>query len=191
MSKIKIDQRFSPYQMPCAIIGTIVEGKPNFMLCTWLSRVNRNPPVWMVSINKKHYSMNGIKLNSNFSINFPSIELIMKMDYIGITSGKEKDKSSLFNMFYGDTEVPMIMDCPLTIELSVKDLIELSDHFIVLGTAINSYFEEKCQTYGFPDIKKMKPIIYTGVEKNQTYWSVGEKVGDAFKLGKEYKDSNN
>lgn len=190
MSKIKIDQRFSPYQMPCAIIGTIVEGKPNFMLCTWLSRVNRDPPVWMVSINKKHYSMNGIKLNSNISINFPSTALIMKIDYIGITSGKDKDKSSLFNMFYGDTKVPMIIECPLTIEVFVKDLIELSDHFIVLGNAINSYFDEKCQTNGVLDIKKMKPVIYTGVEKNQTYWSVGEKLGDAFKLGKEYKDSN-
>jgi flavin reductase (DIM6/NTAB) family NADH-FMN oxidoreductase RutF len=188
MRKLKIDQRFSPYQMPCAIIGTIVKGKPNFMLCTWLSRVNRNPPIWMVSINRKHYSMKGIKLESNFSLNFPSTDLIMQMDYIGIYSGKDKDKSLLFNLFYGETKVPMIMDCPLTIELSIIDLIELSDHFIVLGTAINSYFDEKCQTNGVLDIKKMKPVIYTGIEKNQTYWSVGEKLGDAFKLGKGYKN---
>ena len=105
MSKIKIDQRFSPYQMPCVIIGTNVDEKPNFMLCTWVSRVNRNPPVWMASINKEHYTMKGIKKNKIFSMNFPSADLIMKVDYVGITSGREIDKSSLFDIFYGDTEV--------------------------------------------------------------------------------------
>lgn len=190
MSKIKIDQRFSPYQMPCVIIGTRVDEKPNFMLCTWVSRVNRNPPIWMVSINKKHYTMQGIKKNKMFSMNFPSVELIMKVDYIGITSRKEIDKSSLFNLFYGDSEVPMIKECTLNIELYVKNLIELSDHFIVLGTAINSYISESYQTNGVPDIKKMKPIIYTGVEKKPTYWGIGEKLGDVFKLGKEYKTSD-
>lgn len=188
MSKIKIDQRFSPYQMPCVIIGINVDEKPNFMLCTWVSRVNRNPPVWMASINKEHYTMKGIKKNKIFSMNFPSADLIMKVDYVGITSGREIDKSLLFDIFYGDTEVPMIKDCTLTIELRVKNLIELSDHFIVLGTAINSYIGETYQTNGVLDIKKMKPIIYTGVEKKPTYWSIGEKLGDAFKLGKEYKN---
>ncbi len=33
----------------------------------------------------------------------------------------------------------------------------------------------------------MNPIVYTGVERNPTYWAIGEKLGDAFKLGKQYK----
>ena len=188
MNKKKLDQRFSPYQMPCVIIGTIIDEKANFMLCTWVSRVNRNPPLWMASINKNHYTIDGIKKNRIFSMNFPSADLIMKVDYIGITSGREVDKSSLFNIFYGDIKVPLIKECTLTIELRVKELIELSDHFIVLGTAINTYIGEEYQTNGVPDIRKMKPVIYTGVEKNPTYWLLGEKLGDAFELGKDFKN---
>ncbi len=37
-------------------------------------------------------------------------------------------------------------------------------------------------------MKKIKPIVYTGVERNPTYWVLGEKLGDAFKLGKEFKE---
>ncbi|MFW9942215.1 MAG: flavin reductase, partial [Candidatus Thorarchaeota archaeon] len=72
---VKLDQRFSPYQMPCVIIGTIIDGKANFMICTWVSRVNRNPPLWIASINKKHFTIIGIKESNLFSINFPSADL--------------------------------------------------------------------------------------------------------------------
>ncbi len=187
MSKIKLDQKFSPYQMPSVIIGAIVNGKPNFMVCTWVSRVNRTPALWIASINKNHYTMEGIQESNTFSMNFPSATLVKEMDYVGITSGQEIDKSSIFNIFYGDTEAPMIEECALNIELTVKDLIELPDHYIVLGTAINSYISEQDLTDGKPDIKKMNPIIYTGAEKQPTYWCVGKKLGNAFKLGKEYR----
>ncbi|MFX0180624.1 MAG: flavin reductase family protein [Candidatus Hodarchaeota archaeon] len=187
MSKTKLDQRFSPYPMPSVIIGANVEEKPNFMVCTWVSRVNRNPPLWMASINKNHYTMEGIQENNSFSMNFPSAELVKEMDYVGISSGKDIDKSSIFSIFYGDTQAPMIEECALNIELIVKDLIELPDHFIVLGTAINSYISNQYLTDGKPDIKKMNPIIYTGAEKQPTYWRVGKKLGNAFKLGKEYR----
>jgi flavin reductase (DIM6/NTAB) family NADH-FMN oxidoreductase RutF len=186
MYMTKLDQKYSPYQMPCVIIGSIVDDKPNFMICTWVSRVNRNPPLWIASINKKHYTMIGIKEKNLFSINFPSEDLIKKVDYIGITSGRDKDKSSLFEIFYGELNVPLIKDCTTSIELKVKKLIELSDHYIVLGRAINSYIGEAFQTNGIPDMKKMKPIIYTGAKRNPTYWILGEKLGDAFKLGKEF-----
>ena len=173
--------------MPSVIIGTIVDERPNFMLCTWVSRVNRNPPTWMSSINRKHYTMHGIKENRVFSMNFPSANLVQLADYIGITSGREADKSSLFTIFYGETKAPMIEECVLNMELEVKQMIEFPDHFIVLGDAVTSYVDEENMSDNRPDMKKMNPVIYTGVEKQPTYWTLGKKIGDAFQLGKEFK----
>ncbi|TFG99707.1 flavin reductase family protein [Candidatus Thorarchaeota archaeon] len=187
MSKIKLDQRFSPYQMPSVIIGTIVEGKPNFMLCTWVSRVNRTPPIWMASINRKHLTMNAIRENGNFSMNFPSSDLVEVTDYVGITSGRDADKSSLFNIFYGETNAPMIEECVLNMEL--EEMVERPDHFIVLAKSINTYADQKIMTDDKPDIKKMNQIVYTGAEGRPTYWVVGDKIGDAFSLGKSFKET--
>lgn len=173
--------------MPSVIIGTKADERPNFMLCTWVSRVNRNPPIWMASINRKHYTMDGIRENGVFSMNFPSTNLIQLADYIGITSGREADKSSLFTIFYGETKAPMIEECVLNMELEVKEMIEFPDHFIVLGNAVTSYVDEENMTDNRPDMKKMNPVIYTGAEKQPTYWTLGEKIGDAFQLGKEFK----
>lgn len=187
MTKIKLDQKYSPYQMPSVIIGSIVEGKPNFMLCTWVSRLNRSPPTWMASINRKHFTMNGIRENRVFSMNFPSADLIVEADYIGTTSGRNVDKSSLFHLFYGETRAPMIEECPLNMEFEVVEIIELSDHFIVLGNAVTSYVDEECMIDDKLDMKKLNPVIYTGAAKQPTYWTLGEKLGDAFQLGERFK----
>ena len=190
MAKIKIDQRFSPYQMPSVIIGTIVDERPNFMLCTWVSRVNRNPPTWMASINRKHYTMEGIRGKRVFSMNFPSVNLMQIADFIGTNSGRVVDKSSLFNIFYGETEAPMIEECVFNMELEVKEIFELTDHFVILGDAVTSYVDEENMSDNRPDMKKMNQVIYTGAEKQPTYWILGEKIGDAFQLGKEFKRAN-
>jgi flavin reductase (DIM6/NTAB) family NADH-FMN oxidoreductase RutF len=135
--------------------------------------------------------MIGIRKNQMFSINFPSIDLVQKVDYCGITSGREKDKSKVFDIFYGKIKAPMIKECALSIELEVDKIIEYPDHFVIFGNAVNSYIDEQSLTDGKPDIKKMNPIVYTGAENQNQYWSVGEKVADAFKIGKEFKKSVN
>lgn len=189
MVRIKLDQRFSPYQMPVVIVGSIANNKPNFMLCTWASRLNRSPPIWMVSINRKHLTLEGIRENKIFSMNFPSTDMVAITDYVGITPGRLKDKSEIFDVFYGEINAPMAKECPLNMELKVTEIIELPDHFIIFGEAINTYIHEKYCTDGRPDFRKMKPIVYAGIEKQPSYWKLGEKVADAFKIGKEFNET--
>ena len=187
MNKIQLDQRFSPYQMPSVIIGSIVDNRPNFMLCTWVSRVNRTPPIWMASINRKHLTMDGIRDSRIISMNFPSADLVEMADFVGITSGRDEDKSLLFNIFYGETKAPMIEECVLNMELEVEEMIERPDHFIVLAKSINTYASQHILTDNKPDIKKMNQIVYTGAEGQPSYWVVGDKIGAAFSLGKKLK----
>jgi flavin reductase (DIM6/NTAB) family NADH-FMN oxidoreductase RutF len=131
--------------------------------------------------------MVGIRQNKEFSINFPSFDLVTEVDHIGTTSGKHIDKSTVFKVFYGETRAPIIKECPLTIELVLEEVIELPDHYLVIGNAVNSYIKEDCLTQGIPDLQKMNLMTYTGIQNKQSYWSIGERQAEAFKIGKEYK----
>lgn len=93
----------------------------------------------------------------------------------------------MFKIFYGETEAPMIEECILNMELEVKEIIEFPDHFMVLGDAVTSYVDEENMTDNKPDMKKMNPVIYTGAEKRPTYWALGEKLGDAFRIAKDFR----
>jgi flavin reductase (DIM6/NTAB) family NADH-FMN oxidoreductase RutF len=44
-------------------------------------------------------------------------------DYCGIVSGKNNDKSRIFDLFYGKLKtIPMIKDCPLNMECKLVEI---------------------------------------------------------------------
>ncbi|BBO68723.1 hypothetical protein DSCA_26530 [Desulfosarcina alkanivorans] len=84
------------YPMPMVIVGSVVEGKSNFMAVGWVSRVNFKPPLFAIALGP-HHTNKGIDENREFSINIPDVSLMEKTDYCGLVSGKQTDKSELFN----------------------------------------------------------------------------------------------
>lgn len=173
--------------MPVALVGAIVEGKPNFMTVGWLTRVNFKPPMMAVVLNKAHYTPIGILEHGTFSICFPSVEMEETTDYCGVVSGRSVDKSQLFDIFYGDTETaPMITDCPLNIECRLVQTVDLPTNTMYIGEVVESYCKPGCLTDGVPDITIINPLLLTMPDNR--YWSVGEMAGRAFKDGLNIKE---
>ena len=102
MEKISIETNIFMFPMPVVLVGSIINGKPNFMAVGWISRVNGSPPMLAIGINKTHYTAEGIKENRTFSVNIPSANMFVKVDFCGLVSGRKTDKSKLFQVFYGD-----------------------------------------------------------------------------------------
>lgn len=120
MGKRSVDKNVVPL-MPVAVLGTLVKDKPNFMTVAWLTRVNFQPPMIAVSINKNHYSPQGIDECESFSLNFPNASQHEIVDFCGLVSGKRESKENLFKVFYGqDLSVPMIDEFPVNLECLVK-----------------------------------------------------------------------
>ncbi len=190
MTKIEIKPEFAPFPKPTCIIGSLVDGRPNFMNIVWVNRMNRSPNIWAASINIKHHTLKGIKQTNSFSMNFPSTDLVEKTDYVGLVSGRDVDKSNTFEVFYGKLEnVPMIKECPITAECTVHDMIALPDHIIVLGEVKHLYSEERYLTDGSLDPKKFDPIVFTRPGPIGTYWRLGEALGRAWSIGKNLIES--
>ncbi|HUT02987.1 MAG TPA: flavin reductase family protein [bacterium] len=186
MDKIKITKRVTGYPMPVVLVGSLVEGKANFMAVGWSTRVNPDPPIVGVAITKSHHTVKGIIANKAFSVNIPGVELMDRADYCGIYSGGEVDKSSIFNVFYGELKTaPMIRECPVTLECRLVDTIELSEVFFFLGEIVEAYSEECYLNDGKLDITKTKPFVLTVPDGN--YRPVGEPIGKAWEVGEKLK----
>lgn len=57
------------------------------------------------TMNKVHYTNACIKENSYFSVNIPSDKVVQKMDYVGLVSGRDMDKSGVFTAFYASVDI--------------------------------------------------------------------------------------
>ena len=185
MDKQQIPVKTFIYPMPIFVIGAMLNGKPNYATIAYCGIVNHMPPMLSVALRKSHYTNFGIAENGTFSLNLPSQDMIKVVDYCGLVSGSNTDKSKLFDFFQGSLKsTPIIKDCPLNLECKVLQKIEFDMRVTYIAEIVNAYCEEKYLTNGLPDIKKMKPLVFS--MHDNTYWAVGDFLGKAWNIGQDY-----
>ena len=186
-NKMKIGARTFLYPMPTVLVGANVEGKPNYLTVAYCGIVNHRPPMLAVSLHKSHHTNLGIKENGTFSVNLPSTTMVKVTDHVGIVSGRDEDKSNLFENFYGDLgTAPMIAECPLNLECKLVQILNLGGtNELCIGEIVETYTREAFLTNGLPDIQKLDPIIFSMHDNH--YWKLGNYLGPAWSIGKDFK----
>lgn len=171
---------------PVVLVGTMVNGKPNFMTVAWVGVANSNPPMVSVAIRPARYTLKGIQ-NQEFSVNIPSVDIVKEADYCGIVSGAEVDKVAAckFDIFYGKLKnAPLIEQCPVNLACKVEHILKLGTHYLVIGLVEETHVSENCLTEGKPDFRKINPFIY-GMGPMSEYFKLGESLGKSFSFGKD------
>lgn len=183
MSKVTTGTNIFINPMPVVLIGVKDKGKANFMTVGWVSRVNTNPPMVAVAISKSHHTAELIREARTFSVNVPGADMVDKVDYCGLVSGKDSDKSSLFNVFYGMLKTaPMISECPVCLECRLVDTLPMKTNYLFIGEIAGAFTEEKYLTDGLPDPEKVNPLVLT--MPDTSYRTLGKPVGKAWSDGK-------
>ena len=172
--------------MPMSILGVKVNGKENYMAVGWITRANGNPPMIAMGIGNRHFSLKGIRENSEFSINFPGENSIIETDYIGICSGSKTDKSKVFIAEYGELiNAPLIKECPLNLACKLVNIIELPTNSIVIGEIIEAFCNDNFIEGENIKFNEMKAFFLTMPDRK--YWSFGNEIGKAWADGKKYQ----
>ncbi len=175
------------YPMPTTLVGANVNKKANFLAVAHVGIMNHGTPQYLsIGLSKSHYTNAGIHENKTFSICLPSEDLMVKTDYCGIMTGKNTDKASLFNIFYGETKTaPMIRECPVCMELTLKDVLTYGQHEIFIGEIKNTFAHETVLNSDKIDLGKVRPLIFDMASLR--YWSLGKPVGKCWSEGKTLK----
>ncbi len=183
MAKKNIGKNFNVYPMPVVMVGTTTDGKPNFMTAAWVSRVNTEPPLVAVSMGLRQHTAKGIQQTRQFSVNVPSVDQAELVDYCGLVHGYQVDKSAHVDIFRGSLEsAPMVRECPLTAECRLVQTVELPKDYLFIGEVAGVYATEAIMTDGQIDVTKLRPFVLT--MPDNSYWSLGERVGDAWSIGR-------
>ncbi len=172
--------------IPTVLVGSMVDGKPDFAAVAWTGVAASNPVSVTVSLQPQRYSLRGIYQNRAFSINVPSTDLVKETDYCGLVSGADTDKvkDCKFRVYYGNLKsAPLIDQCPINMECQVTHIMDLGSHHLVVGKVVETHLDEQCFTNGKPDVGKVKPFAF-GFYK---YYSIGDAFADSFKVGRQIK----
>jgi flavin reductase (DIM6/NTAB) family NADH-FMN oxidoreductase RutF len=180
MEKITLGKNGMMFPMPLGIVGVnVTSNQPNFTTVSSIATVSLDPPMLSFSLNKVRFSNKFIMEKKIFSLNFPTANLVNKVDYCGLVSGENIDKSPLFQVFYGSlSEAPMIKECPLCMECRLVAVIDLPKNELFIGQIVNTYSEQKYLTNGKLDTTKLG--LCTLNFADSSYRIPGAIVGKAF-----------
>ena len=173
------------YPMPVLIIGTYDEnGVPNAMNAAWgmISDVDKVT----ICLDAKHKTTKNILAKKDFTVSMADVKNMVAADYVGIVSANDvpnKIEKTGWHMTKSEfVDAPIFEELPMTLEckmLTFDKETELLTAKIINISVDESILNEK----GKIDLDKFKPIAYDSV--NHDYRVLGEKVGNAFKDGKQ------
>ena len=180
--KKQIGNGLALYPTPLVVVGTMVDGKPNWVLVGHLGIIGHDRV--MVSLAKPHYTNQGIKETRKLSINIVDEALLPKADRAGCVSGAKTDKSELVEYTAGDTGAPMITQAPVVMECSVDDIYETNGFESFICTIDNTFAEENVLTpEGKIDYRTLKPVLFE--MPTYEYVKTGDVIGKCTSFGKE------
>ena len=195
MSKIKMGLHQLLNPRPAILVGTYIDGKPNFLTISWAGITSADPPTMSVAVRNTRYSLKGIRDNRQFSVNVPSVNMVKETDYCGAVSGSNSDKAKEcgFKVFYGELDkAPLIEQCPINIECEVLQMVALGDHSLVIGKIVESYITDQCFTSGMPDIRKINPLCFCALTMNSMgYYAIGDFIAATNAISREEQTGEN
>ncbi len=163
--------------LPIVLIGAMVRNRPNYMVVGYISPFDFGKYIFF-SLYKKRFTRIGIHENKTFSVNIPSESLIMETNICGSKSGRDVDKSELFDTYYGELKTaPMIQQCPINIECELADLLDYGENEGIIGRVIKSYADSQYLEEDKLDFRKIHPILWTTGGDNN-YYSLGKRLED-------------
>jgi flavin reductase (DIM6/NTAB) family NADH-FMN oxidoreductase RutF len=169
------------------LVGTKLGDQVNFMTSAWFTRLEADPYLFGISIQKQHFTHQAIMANNCFSINVPTVDMIPRVDAVGMTSGGEYDKSRIFDIFYGDNEKsPMVDGCVVSFECEVVNSVSLVEadsahpraHTLFIVEVKNAWVNKKGVKGNALDYEALQPIIWS--MSSNSYWTLGEYKGRSF-----------
>ncbi len=149
-------------------------------------QIAHEPPTIGLVLGKRRRTKDGILENGTFSVNLPDREMIVETDWCGLRSGYEEDKSKVFEVSYGGLgSAPLIDRSPVSMECRLSQMIEMEGVDLVIGTIEEVYVDRSVVSSGRADPVKVDPLILW--MPGGPYLSIGENLGEAYKVGKGYR----
>lgn len=175
------------YPMPVVLVGAMVNGKANFINIAHVGILNAQAPhLISLGMSKTHYTNAGIRENKTFGVNIPTEAMVVETDYIGLVSGRDVDKSGVFEVFFGELHTaPLIKKCSLAMECRLYSVVDTPSHDVFVGEIVATYADPAVLVNGKVDLARVKPLLFD--MSSRKYWTLGPAIADCWRVGKQLR----
>lgn len=174
MTKRILSPNTTLYPVPVVLISAGSE-QPNVMTCNRIASCSAEPPRLCISIRPQRHSHSLITQTGEFVVNLPSPDQQLLSDYVGVVSGRDEDKFAVTGLRLSPATIlrtPLLADCPVNIECTVEQTLDLGSHTLFIGRVQAVHVEETLlDERGEVDWQRAQGLVYPAgvVREKPTY----------------------
>lgn len=169
------------HPVPVVLLGTTVNNQVNYTTIGDVAVAGLNPPLITVSLHEKHFSTIGLTTHGLFSINTPSEDMLAQVDYCGLVSGREEDKSTHIETKKGLLDIPYASQACFSLFCQVIEKVQVEQRIIFVAKVLETLIREDLILEEKIQWEQVKTISY-GL--NNCYYSSGIPIGIGYQEGK-------
>ena len=137
-------------------------------------------------VDEDHKTTKNILLTKAFTVSLADKAHLAEADFFGIASGNKMPdkfaKSGLHAKKSAHVNAPIIQEFPLAIECKLLEVVRAEHLFAIVGKVVNVCADEEVLSEkGKVEPQKLNAVLFDTFQSG--YWSIGEKVGQAWKTG--------
>jgi len=128
---------------PVVLVSCAEKNHPenkDMVTLAWAGTINSEPPMVSVSVRKERYSHDLIQGSGEFVVNLVDEDMCKAVDFCGVRSGRDVDKSAATGLRYCRAEgmdiAPAVEGAPASLSCKVQQVIELGSHDMFLGEIV-------------------------------------------------------
>lgn len=163
--------------VPVVLVSCGTVEKPAAITVAWTGIISSDPPRLYISVRPERNSYDIIKNSREFCVNMMPSELVRKIDYCGIKSGRNEDKFSkqkLTALPCSQISAPQIAQSRITLECRVFDIIPQGSHDMFMADIVAVNVDDSLiSESGKLKIEQAGLLAYA----HGTYFALGKKIG--------------
>ena len=161
-----------------AVMATVGDMEnANIITIGWTGILSSDPPRTYISVRPSRYSHKLLMENPEFVINLTTAEMVRKVDYCGIYTGRKVDKfqkCGFTKEAASAVAAPLIGESPLSLECRVTDMTDLGTHVMLLADILATDVDE---TLVDADGKLNLSRAHLAAYAHGEYFALGKKIG--------------
>lgn len=184
--KVDLGVQQAVFPMPVLMVAAYDENeKVNVMNVAWGQICGMDKIYLCISKGKK--TLSNILKSKAFTVSLADVDHMEVADFYGISSGNTMDdkfeRTGYTAVKSDKVHAPIIEEFPLAIECEFLEELDTGNIHGVVGKIVNVKAKESVlDENGKVDVLKLNAIMFDNLRSG--YYTVGEKAGQAFEIGK-------
>jgi len=186
VAKRRIGPSTQLYPMPAVLLAVRTDAGANIMTVAWVGIVGGDPPMVAVEVGARHYTTPFLEREGSFTLNIPSADMAVGVDYCGSVSGSQDPNKAATCKWtlVPSTRIasPIIAECPVNMECRIAEKQRAGKGLYYLAEILETHVDESAlDEQGHPNARGVNPLIFT---PDGQYYALGEHLGQAWSIGR-------